>query len=329
MRLEASAERFPLREPFRIANHVWDAAEVCTVTLSRGGVRGRGEGAPVVYHGETAAQLVGEIESIRPEVERGIDRSALDALMPPGPARCALDCALWDLESRETGRPVHALAGLPAPGPLETAVTITLDTPERMAAQAGRRADHPLLKVKLGGDRDEAAIRAVRAAAPDVRLTVDANTGWTLDRLQEVEPVLVECGVELVEQPLPPEADAALAGFTPHIPIAADESCQTVDDLPRLVGRYQVAVIKLDKTGGLTGALALLHAAEAAGLEAMVSCMIGTSLGMAPARLVGSRCRVVDLDLPLYLARDRDPAIPYERGRMGATPPDLWGAPGA
>ncbi|MEM7143350.1 MAG: dipeptide epimerase [Actinomycetota bacterium] len=318
-------EEFALLRPMHIAVRSWHAAEVCTVTVEHDGFRGRGEGAPIFYRGETIESVHAQLESVREVVERGLRREDLADLLPAGGARCALDCALWDLEARSTGRPVHELAGLAEPAILDSAVTVPLGRPDEMASTASALADYPLLKVKLGGDEDEAAIRAVRAAAPGARLTVDANTGWTLERLVAMGPVLAEVGVELVEQPLPVTADDELEGLDIGVPVAADESCQTAADVPGLVGRFDVGVIKLDKAGGLTGAIALLRALEGHGLGCMVSCMISTSLGMAPARLIGTHCSIVDLDGPMNAREDRVPPIRYERGRMQPTPADLWG----
>ncbi|MEM1104744.1 MAG: dipeptide epimerase [Pseudomonadota bacterium] len=325
MKLSIKAEHFPLKEPFTIAGHAWTTADVCTVEIEDGGYLGRGEGAPVFYHGETAESLVDELEAVRSEIEAGIDRAAAGRLLAPGGALCALDCALWDLEARRAQMPVHELAGLAAPIPLDSAITITLKDTETMAARAHQFRGYPLLKVKLGGDDDEAAIRAVRGAAPRCRITVDANTAWSLQKLTAMEPLLVELGVELIEQPMPPGDDSALMDFNSRIPIAADESCQTAGDVPGLVGKYQTGVIKLDKAGGLTGAIALKTALDEAGLELMVSCMVASSLGMAPARLIGTYCKTVDLDSPMNVSEDRAYAIPYENGRMGETPPELWG----
>ncbi|MEM7491979.1 MAG: dipeptide epimerase [Pseudomonadota bacterium] len=325
MRLSVRSEYFELYEPFGISNHVWNSAEVCTVELEEDGVIGRGEGAPVVYHGESAETLTAQIEAIRAEIEQGIDRQKAAELLPPGGALCALDCALWDLEARRSAQPPHQLARLKAPTELDSAITITLKSTDAMAAQAERCRDYPLLKVKLGGADDEAAIRAIREVAPHPRITVDANTGWSLERLTEFEPLLLELGVELIEQPMPPEHDDALIEFTSRIPIAADESCQTVDDVEGLIGKYDTAVIKLDKAGGLTGAIDLMKKARESNLQLMVSCMIGTSLGMAPARLIGTYCKTVDLDAPMNLKVDRDHPIPFTNGRMHATPAQLWG----
>lgn len=326
MRLTVLAEHFKLNEPFVISNHVWNTAEVCTVRIEQDGVVGQGEGAPVVYHGETAETLVEQIEAVRADIEAGITRDALAQLLPYGGARCAVDCALWDLEAKRTGTPVHELAGLKAPAELDSAMTITLKSKDAMASMAHRYRDFALLKVKLGGDDDADTIRAIRAAAPNCRLTIDANTAWDLQTLEAMIPILLDLDVELIEQPMARDADAQLAGFRSPIPIAADESCQTVEDVPDLIGKYQVAVIKLDKAGGLTGAIELMRAAQRADLGLMVSCMIGTSLGMAPARLIGTYCSVVDLDAPIDRPEDRVPPIKYTNGRMHLTPPELWGA---
>jgi L-Ala-D/L-Glu epimerase len=216
------------------------------------------------------------------------------------------------------------LAGLMAPAPIDSAITISLGSVEKMAAAAAGYSAYPLIKVKLGGSDDHACIRAVRHHAPNARLTVDANTGWDMAMLADIEPLLAELGVELIEQPMPPEADDDLRGWRGQIALAADESCQTSADVPGLVGKYQVASIKLDKAGGLTEGLKLKAAAQQAGLDLMVSCMVGTSLGMCPARLIAPYCRVVDLDGPMNAAEDRDPPITYVNGRMMETPPALW-----
>lgn len=323
--LHAQADRFALKQPFRISNHVWNAIEVVTVELREGNVHGRGEGSPIVYYGETADGLVTEVEALRPRVEAGMTRAQLQAEMKAGSARCALDCAFWRLEAQQQGRPVHELAGLVAPAPVASAITVTLDTPEAMRAAAESYHAYPLLKVKLGGADDEACIRAVRAGAPQAKLTIDPNTGWDIKKLKAMERVLLECGVVLIEQPLPPGDDEDLRGYTSAIPLCADESCQTSADVANLVGKYQVGSIKLDKTGGLTEALALKAGLERAGLQLMVSCMVGTSLGMAPARLLAPYCVIVDLDGPMNAAEDREHAIAYVNGMMMDTPTALWG----
>ncbi|MEM8634506.1 MAG: dipeptide epimerase [Pseudomonadota bacterium] len=325
IKLTARTEQFKLHEPFTIAGFVWNKADVCTVELEENGIVGRGEGVPIFYHGETTDDLVLQIEQHRSEIEAGVTREHAATLLGSGAALCALDCALWDLEARKAKLSVHELAGLTSPTELDSAITITLKTVDEMAERARRFANYPLLKVKLGGDDDADAIQAVRQSAPNARITVDANTAWSFETLELMEPLLFDLDIELIEQPLPPENDDALINFQSRIPIAADESCQTAADVPELLGKYQTGVIKLDKAGGLTGAIKLMEALQKANMDLMVSCMIGTSLGMAPARLIGSYCKTVDLDAPMNAEEDRVPAIEFDMGRMKQTPPELWG----
>ena len=247
-------------------------------------------------------------------------------MLPPGAARNAVDCALWDLEAKLCGRPVWQLAGLPAPEPLVTAYTLGIDRPERMAEAARAVRDRPLLKIKLAGDgADLERVRAVRTAAPEARLVVDANEAWNLATYEALAPRLGELGVALLEQPFPAAEDGNLAALPHPVPVCADESCHVTADLERLRDRYDFVNIKLDKTGGLTEALALRQAARAAGFGVMVGCMVGTSLAMAPAFLVAQGADVVDLDGPLLLARDRESGIVYEGSRMLPPPASLWG----
>jgi L-alanine-DL-glutamate epimerase-like enolase superfamily enzyme len=245
--------------------------------------------------------------------------------MEPGAARNALDVAFWDLEAKQTGTSVWALAGIDEPKPVVTAYTLSVDTPERMAAAAQAEAQRPLLKVKLTGAGDLDRVRAVRAGAPKATLIVDANEAWTLDHLREYGPSLAELGVALIEQPLPAGQDEALATLPHPVPLCADESCHTSADLSDLVGRYDYVNIKLDKTGGLTEALILLEAARAGGFKIMVGCMVGSSLAMAPALLLAQRAEFVDLDAPLLLARDRQPGLRYEGSIVYPPKPNLWG----
>ena len=265
------------------------------------------------------------IESARAELEAGADRARLAELLPPGAARNALDCALWDLAAKRAGRPVHELAGLSPPAPQVTAYTISLGSPQAMAEAAARAARRPLLKVKLGQPGDAARIRAVRAAAPGAALIVDANEGWTADSLAANLAACAEAAVTLVEQPLPAADDAALAGFRHPIPICADESVHDRATLARLAGKYEAINIKLDKTGGLTEALALADAAERLGFTLMIGCMISTSLAIAPALLLATRARVVDLDGALLLARDRPHGLRYDECRVHPGGAELWG----
>ena len=293
--------------------------------LREGSARGRGECVPYGRYGETIEGVLEAIEDLRIELERGLDRDGLAERLPAGAARNAVDCALWDLEAKRTGRRVWELAGVPEPGPLVTAYTISLDTPEAMSEAARSACDRPLLKLKLGGDTDLERVSAVRAAAPNARLVVDANEAWSPARLRELGPALAELGVELIEQPLPASEDASLAQLSCPLPLCADESVHDRATLEPLRGHYDLINVKLDKTGGLTEALELAAAARRAGMGIVVGCMVGTSLGMAPATLLGAQARVVDLDGPLLLERDRQPAIRYDISLMQPPPPELWG----
>ena len=281
--------------------------------------------SPTPRYDETPAGTGREIESVRGPVEGGLTRDGLLEALPPGAARNALDCALWDLEAKRAGRPAWALAGLEAPQPCITAVTLSLDTPENMGRAAARHAHLPLLKLKVTGEGDAERIGAVRENAPGARLIVDANEGWTPPMLDDLLPALAALGVEMVEQPLPAAKDAALEGRQLAIPLCADESCHTRADLPRLKGRYPMVNIKLDKTGGLTEALALAKEAQAMGIRIMVGSMVGTSLAMAPAALLAGFADYVDLDGPFLLARDRTPGLRYDGAVMSPPEPTLWG----
>jgi L-alanine-DL-glutamate epimerase-like enolase superfamily enzyme len=258
-------------------------------------------------------------------VANGLDRIGLQQAMPAGAARNALDCAFWDLEAKRAGRPAHLLAGLPAPRPLTTAYTISLGTPEAMAEAAAKEAARALLKIKLGSDGDPARIEAVRRAAPNARLIVDANEGWTAENLAGNFAACARAGVELIEQPLPAGRDEALANISRPVPVCADESVHGRASLAALIGEYDAINIKLDKTGGLTEALAMAHEAERLGFGIMVGCMVATSLAMAPAMLVAQRAKYVDLDGPLLLARDRPDGLCYERSLVHPPTRELWG----
>lgn len=325
MNLSVSVESWPIRGVFRISRGAKTEAEVVVATIESGGFRGRGECVPYRRYGETLDSVVTAIEALRPRLHADFSRAALQSSMPAGAARNAIDCALWDLEAKRAGTSVAALAGLAAPRPVLTAYTLSLDTPQAMA-EAARAAAKPLLKLKLGGDdADLARVAAVHAAAPGARLIVDANEAWAAGDVLPLARALAPLGVVLIEQPLPAGADEALAGIDSPVPLCADESCHTAADLPRLVGRYSHVNIKLDKTGGLTGALLLADAAEAAGLGLMIGCMVGTSLAMAPALLLAGRADFVDLDGPLLLDRDRVPALAFEGAVIQPPAPALWG----
>ncbi len=325
-RLTVRRESFPIRGSFTISRGSRTVAEVVLVELQAGTCRGRGECVPYARYGETVEGVVAAIESVRGPLERGeLDREALQAALPAGAARNALDCAFWDLEAKAAGKRVWELAGLPAPGPLTTAYTLSLDTPERMGEAAAANAARPLLKLKLAGPEDLARVEAVRAGAPDAKLVVDANEGWDAEAYSRLAPELARLGVAMVEQPLPAGSDAGLDGLPRPVPLCADESCHDRSSLPQLKGRYDLINVKLDKTGGLTEALALVAEAEAAGFSIMVGCMLGTSLAMAPATLPAQRAQVVDLDGPLLLAEDRTPALRFEGSVIEPAQPELWG----
>jgi len=327
LHLEIVKEQWPLTVPFRIAGHTFEVLGVIVVTLRARSALGRGEAVGVYYRNDTASSLVERIEAVRPAVEKGVCLEQLQALLPPGGARNALDCAWWDLQAQLSGQPVWEMAGLGVPKPLVTTFTCGADTPENMGAAARRYSHARAIKLKLtGASLDADRVRAVREARPDVWLGVDANQSFTRASLAALMPVLVENQVSLIEQPFPVDKDALLVGLQSPIPIAADESVQSRTDIPKLAGKVDVINIKLDKCGGLTEALSMVRAAHACGLETMVGNMVGTSLAMAPAFLVGQQCKVVDLDGPVFLAADRTPAVTYEDGLIHC-PAGLWGSP--
>jgi len=321
--IAAREEIWPLKEVFRISRGSRTEAQVVVATVSDGEHVGRGEGVPIKRYGQSAESVLAQIDSIKGE--RTLNRQVLQELLPAGAARNALDCALWDLEAKRAGKRAWELADLPLVGEVETSFTISLDTPENMAAAAAGAADLPILKLKLGGDNlDLQRVEAVRKTAPNARLIIDANESWSPEHYRKIVPTLKELGVELIEQPFPADADEALETLNHPIAICADESCHTTGDLPRLKNRYEVINVKLDKTGGLTEALRLCQHARESDFKLLIGCMVGTSLSMAPARLLASTAEWVDLDGPLLLARDRDDAIPYENG-IGIPPRELWG----
>lgn len=320
-RRRVAMEVFPLAQRFVIARGARTEARVVEVEVEIDGLIGRGESVPYARYGESVDSVIAAIERL-PAV---IDRQQLQTLLPAGAARNAVDCALWDVEARLSGRPVWQLAGLRQPGPELCAYTLSLEPPEAMEAQARRHAARPLLKIKLGTPDDLPRLEAVRRGAPDSRLIVDANEGWSPDDYCRLLPALQRLGVSLVEQPLPADNDAALAELPRPVPLCADESCHDRSSLPALIGRYDAVNIKLDKTGGLTEALALRQAAEAAGLSIMVGCMVASSLAMAPAVLVAQGAAITDLDGPLLLATDRVPGLDYRDHHVHPAPSALWG----
>jgi L-alanine-DL-glutamate epimerase-like enolase superfamily enzyme len=323
--LTVRAERWPIAGAFTIARGAKTEAQVVVAEVSDGTHRGRGECVPYARYGETVVGVAAVIEAMRGPLADGFTRQALQPAMPAGAARNALDCALWDFEAKASGQPVHALAGLTAPHALVTAYTISLGTPDAMAQAAGKASARKLLKVKLGGEGDAARIAAVRTAAPNAELIVDANEAWRADNLAANLAACEEAGVTLIEQPLPAGDDAALARIARPIPVCADESVHDRASLAALAGKYDAVNIKLDKTGGLTEALAMAQEAERLGLRLMVGCMVATSLSMAPAMLVAHRARVVDLDGPLLLARDRENGLRYEDSLVYPATSVLWG----
>ena len=319
MKLTVRVERWRLQRAFTISRGSKTEAVVVVAELERDGHRGRGEAVPYLRYGETPERVAATIEAMGAALRGGLDRFGLQTAMPSGAARNALDCALWDLQAKQAGRPAHDLAALPAPKPVVTAYTISLDTPEAMADAAARAACRPLLKVKLGGGGDDTErIAAVRRAAPSAELIVDANEGWREDELERNLAACAQAGVTLIEQPLPEGRDAALGRIRRPIPVCADESVHDRASLDAIND-------KLDKAGGLTEALALSAEAERRGFDIMVGCMVATSLAMAPAMLVAQRARVVDLDGPLLLAEDRPHGLRYEGSVVHAPEPALWG----
>jgi len=325
-RLTVSIERFPIAGSFTIARGTRTEAVVVTAAIEEGAHRGWGECVPYARYGESVEGVAAAIEALREAIEAGLDREALQGAMPPGAARNALDCALWDLDAKQAGAPAHVLAGLDRLAPVTTAYTISLGAPEAMAEATARAAHRPILKIKLGGaDGDLERIRAVREAAPDATLIADANEGWAEERLVSHLRACADQGFAMVEQPLPSDADDALGAIERPVPVCADESAHDRHSLERTARLYDLINIKLDKTGGLTEALALSQAAQARGLGVMVGCMLGTSLAMAPAMLLTPKARFVDLDGPLLLAKDREPGLAFEGSLVHPPKPELWG----
>ena len=321
LQIEVLHETFRLARPFAISRGTRSEATVLTAEVAAGGASGRGECVPYARYGESPESVAAQIAALPGDP----DRAVLCDLLPAGAARNAVDCALWDLAAKRAGKRVWELAGLPAPRPQPCAFTLSLDTPEAMRAQAAANAHRPILKIKLGTEDDMPRLEAVRAAVPGAKIIVDANEGWSAEIYADLAPHLARLGVALVEQPLPAGADEALRGMARPVPVCADESCHDRASLPALAGKYDVINIKLDKTGGLSEALALRAAARAQGFGIMVGCMVGTSLAMAPAVLVAQGAMVTDLDGPLLLAEDRDHALRYDAAGIHPPESDLWG----
>ncbi|MFM0208119.1 dipeptide epimerase [Paraburkholderia sediminicola] len=326
--LSLRIERWPLAVPFHITGHVIDAARLVSVTIADGYHAGHGEASGVFYLDETPESIAAQIESVRTSIEAGITRAQLLDVLPPGGARNAVDAALWALESQRQALPVWRVAGLPAPRPLLTTMTIGVDTPHAMAQVARALIHARALKIKLDGTAADAVrLAAIREIRPDVPLAVDANQGWSRAHFDAMMPVLQQLGVGMLEQPFAIGADACLEEIDCPIPLAADESFQDIGDLPTVACRYDIVNLKLDKCGGLTRALDLAARVREAGLSVMVGCMAGTSLAIAPAFLLGQQCNHVDLDGPIFLAHDREPGAAYVDGLLYC-PPQIWGHAG-
>jgi L-Ala-D/L-Glu epimerase len=330
LKLSITIEHWPLKAPFRITGHTWDQVDVLLVTLEGKGLEGRGEAAGVYYKNDTPASMLRQLEAVRRKVEAGLTHESLQTLLPAGGARNALDAALWDIAAKVSGRPVWKSAGLDTPPrPLVTTFTCGADAPEKMAAAAKAYNRARAIKVKLTGEAIEAdRIKAIREAKPDVWLGVDCNQGHTRGSLEGLIPAMVGARVALIEQPFPVGKEAWLDGLDSPIPIAADESVQTLSDIASIAHRVKVVNIKLDKCGGLTEGLAMVRAARALGLDCMVGNMLGTSLAIAPAYVLGQLCKVVDLDGPVFLKTDRGTSVRYSDGLIEC-PDELWGGGGS
>ena len=325
LELKVACETWPLRGAFTISRGSKTTAEVVVAELNDGVFSGRGECVPYARYGESVEGAVAVLEGIGEAVAAGLDRLGLQSALPAGAARNALDCAFWDLEAKRQGTRVWQLLDLPEPQPVTSVYTLSLEDADRMRAAAAANAARPVLKLKLAGPEDLDRVRAVREGAPEARLVVDANEGWTADFYSKIAPQLVALGVEMIEQPLHADADRELAEIERPVRVCADEACHDTASLTRLTGLYDMVNIKLDKTGGLTEALRLKAAAEAAGFEIMVGCMIATSLSMAPALLVAQGVAVVDLDGPLLLAQDRPEGLRFDGSVVYPPSAALWG----
>ena len=322
--IDAREEIWPLRQPFRISRGSRTEAQIVVLTVSDGKHIGRGEAVPLARYNQSIDSVLAQIESI--QGDRDLNGQSLQDLLPAGAARNALDCALWDLETKMSGKRAWELANIPIIPEIETSFTISLDTAEKMGAAAKGNARLPMLKLKLGGDDpDLARVEAVREAASATRLIIDANESWSPEHYQKIIPALKQLDVELIEQPFPAKADEVLEILDHPIPVCADESCHITADLALLTNRYEAINVKLDKTGGLTEALRLCERARDSGFKLLIGCMVCTSLGIAPARVLATFANWVDLDGPLLLAHDRDHPVTYANGRIGIPPRNLWG----
>ena len=319
--IQAKVEIFPLAHVFRISRGARTQAEVVTVTIEKDGVSGRGECVPYARYNETLESVIKQVESLPAD----IDKETLQDTLPPGAARNAVDCALWDFECKKRDQRIWKIAGIQVPEQKITAYTLSLDEPKNMFKQAEKNSNRPLLKIKLGTPNDMPRLEAVRKGAPNSEIIVDANEGWDAELYSQLAPELVRLGVKLVEQPLPADQDGDLIGLPRPLPICADESCHDRKSLEKLIGKYDFVNIKLDKTGGLTEALQLKDKALEAGFKIMVGCMVGSSLAMAPATLIAQNATFVDLDGPLLLAHDRRHGLLYDESWVHPPVKDLWG----
>ena len=316
-------ETWPTKKPFSITGYTFTNIQILYVTLTENGCIGRGEASGVYYLDETGESLLAQAEVVREALEQGADREALQTLLPAGGARNAIDCALWDLEAKQTGKSIWALTGI-TPRETITVNTVGIDTPQTMAATA-KALDTPKIKVKLNAEQAIERIQAVCDARPDAEIVVDINQGWTFEQLTDLAPQFKTLGIAMIEQPLPRGNDQQLENYQSPIPLCADESCLDSSELAQASRRYQMINIKLDKTGGLTEALRLARQAKAQGLELMVGNMIGTSLAMAPSFVIAQYCKFVDLDGALMLKNDRHPAMNYSGGQVSIPTPEFWG----
>ena len=317
-------KNWPLHKPFKISRDVHTHSETVICEISDGEHAGRGEAAGVSYDGETLASIIEQVDSVKGVIESGASRDKLQSLLPPGGARNAIDCALWDLEAKQTGQTIWQLIGW-EPRPVTTVYTVGIDEPANMEKDAAAHRAYPFLKVKVGIGEPLDQIAAINAGAPDSAIIIDANQAWTVADLEKYAGKLKAMGVEMIEQPMDRDADDALRGYDAPVPICADESCATSADLERLEGLYSMVNIKLDKTGGLTEALKLADQALAMGFELMVGNMLGSSLAMAPSFVIAQKCRYVDIDGPLLQSEDCDHAMIYQDGQVSVFTPELWG----
>lgn len=326
-KLSVTRQKWPINGTFRISRGSKSKAEVIVVELTEAGIKGRGEAVPYARYDETCKSVIKEIKAIAPHIENGLTRLQLLSFMAPGAARNAIDAALWDLEAKLINQPASSIANMGELKPVITAYTLSLDTPSNMANAALSAQYHPLLKLKLGGDllQDQAAMVAVRRALPQHRLIVDANEAWTPESIFPLLDTAYECGIELIEQPLPTHMDHMLANISPQVPLCADESFHTIEDLETIQKRYQAVNIKIDKTGGLTYALAVMIAAKNANLKIMIGCMVASSLAIAPAFILTRDADWVDLDGSLLLSKDREHGLKAHNGILDPPSRELWG----